>query len=132
MAFTVAKKTPTQTSQRQESEYDGLWINVGVETEIEGAEGEDAERKFVRLPRGIAVADLEDHKIYANTKPEWAEEAGMANGIMDIIREAGLALEEGEARVLNLQVQVYRRQEQVEAANSSPVDNNALKSAILG
>jgi len=86
------------------------------------------------LPRGIAVSYLDDHKIFASTKannPEWAESAALVNSIMDMVREAGLELEEGESTPINLQVQLYRRQEQVEQVAPASVDKN-LKAALFG
>ena len=135
MAFTLATKNGKRTSTssgastREESEFDGLWINVGVTSAIEGAE--DGETKFIRLPRGIAVSDLADHKVYANTNPDWAAEATLANGIMDVIRQAGLELEEGESIPLQLHVQLYKRQEQVEQAPAS-ADTADLRASIIG
>jgi len=131
MAFTIATKSRTNktAAARDEDEFAGLWINVGVDTAASEDEGE--ETHFNRLPRGIAVSDLKDHKIYASTNPEWAEEAKLVNSIMDMIREEGLKLEEGESRPINLSVQLYRRQEQVEQVASS-VDDKDLKNQLFG
>lgn len=126
MAFKLATKRTAQTTNRatnaDEDEYAGLWINVGVVTEVEG-EGETS-AKFNRLPRGIAVSDLVPHRLYANSherNPEWAEEAVLVNAIIDKIREAGLKLKEGEAIPLNFSVQLYRRQEQVASVNAPEI-----------
>jgi hypothetical protein len=125
MAFKLAtKRTANTTAVRNtdEDEYAGLWINVGVVTEVEG-EGESS-MKFNRLPRGIAVSDLVPHRLYANSherNPEWAEEAVLVNAIIDKIREAGLKLKEGEAIPLNFSVQLYRRQEQVASVNTPEI-----------
>lgn len=129
MAFTLAtsnKRTATTSNTREESEFDGLWLNVGVAT----SEEEDGDTKFVRLPRGIAVSDLQDHKVYANTNPEWAAEAQLVNSIMDMIRKRGLTLAEGEAMPINLSVQLYRRQEQVEQV-AAPADTSDLESQLF-
>lgn len=134
MAFTLATNNGRRTNNaapaaREESEFDGLWINVGVETALEGTDGEEA--KFVRLPRGIAVSDLVDHKVYASTNPDWAEEANIANAVMEAIRQKGLTLEEGEAVTMELSVQLYRRQEQVEQVAAS-ADTKAISAQIFG
>lgn len=120
MAITVTprtRNTRAAATVQDEDEYAGLWINVGVET----AESEEGETHFNRLPRGIAISDLKDHKIYASTNPEWGEEAQLVNSIMDMIREKGLTLAEGESMPINLSVQLYRRQEQVEQVASRQV-----------
>lgn len=132
MAFTIATKRPSNktagAATRDEDEFAGLWINVGVETSVEGED--DGDTKFNRLPRGIAVSDLNDHRVYASTNPDWAAEANLVNSIMAMIREKGLELEEGEAIPINLSVQLYRRQEQVEQAATS-VDAG-LKDKLFG
>jgi len=118
MAFTVTKTRKTnRNNESEKSEFDGLWINVGVVT----ADEEDgAEPKFNRLPRGIAISDLVEHKVYASTherNPDWAEEATVVNALINKIREVASTLEEGEAKPVQLSVQLYRKQAQVEAGN---------------
>lgn len=118
MAFTVTKSNRRKKTQAdsEKSEFDGLWINVGVVTSDE----ETGEETFNRLPRGIAVADLDLHKVYASTherNPAWAEEATVVNALINKIREVASQLEEGEAKPAQLAVQLYRKQEQVEAVD---------------
>ena len=133
MAVTLNTKPAVRTNSNvrrintEESPYDGIWLNIGIVTE-----DEDGNQKFNRLPRGIAVADLVPHKIYASTNPEWAEEAKAVNSLISILQKAGLKLEEGEARPLNLSVQIYRRQEQVEAVEATSVSEEDMEAAILG
>jgi len=132
MAFKPAASKTVPTSKKRsnvdEDEFAGLWINVGVVTAPEGEEGAE---KFNRLPRGIAVSDLEQHRIYANAherNPEWAEEAQIVNALIQKIREKSATLGEGESMPLNFSVQLYRRQEQVEsvAAPEVSVDLDSL------
>lgn len=134
MAFQLTStQRRTQTATRQErepSEFDGIWINVGLTIDVEGEDGK-VEQKFVRLPRGIAVADLIDHKVYASSNPDWAEEATMINEAMQALREGGLDLEEGQAVPLKMSVQLYRKQEAVEAAPAS-VGVKAMKNNLFG
>ena len=122
MAFTV-KKTRKAANESEKSEFDGLWINVGVVTSDE----DGTDQKFNRLPRGIAVADLELNKVYASTherNPEWAEEANVVNALITKIREVAMTLEEGEAKPVQLNVQLYRRQEQVASVDAPEVSVN--------
>lgn len=126
--------TSTKAASADEDQYAGLWINVGVITEEQDSEGNKVE-KFNRLPRGIAVSDLVDHKLYANSaerSPEWAAEASLVNMIMDAVREQGLTLEEGQAMPTNLSVQLYRRQEQVTAVPVKTADTAELKAKLFG
>jgi len=132
MAFTLQTKKNTNSNNRTEDndEFAGLWINVGVQTPVDGAEkGEDGEYdqddlKFVRIPRGIAISDMKNHRIYNSTNSDWAAEAALINSVMDAIREKAIVLEEGEAVPINLSVQLYRRQEQVESAAPSQPDKD--------
>jgi len=137
MAFTIAatrknnnSTTAGAAASQEKSEFDGLWINVGVVTEQTDEEGNTNE-KFNRITRGIAVSDLVDHKVYASTNPDWAAEANLVNQIHAAIREASLELEEGEARPVNLSVQVYRRQEQVEQVAPAAAQED-IKSQLFG
>ncbi len=134
MAFTLATKNANNTrrttaaSTREDDEFTGLWINVGIETNPEG--DEDAVR-FNRLPRGIAVSDLVEHKVYASTherNPDWAEEAVIVNALINKIREVGSKLEEGESIPMSFSVQLYKRQEQVESVASEANVNVDLDS----
>ena len=123
MAFklTTQRKSQTTTAAKaDEDEFAGLWINVGLVTA--DGEGEEAETKFNRLPRGIAVSDLTEHKVYSSTNPEWASEANLVNALINKIREKGAQLAEGEAMPLEFSVQLYRRQEQMESVNTPDVD----------
>jgi len=137
MAFTIATNRPKspvtkRAAAADEDQFAGIWINVGVVTE-ELVDGKVVE-KFNRLPRGIAVSDLVDHRLYANSaerNPEWAEEATLVNQIMDIVREQGLTLAEGESQPMNLSVQLYRRQEQVAAAPIPTADVSDLKAKLF-
>ncbi|ANJ20665.1 hypothetical protein RDp07_gp05 [Roseobacter phage RD-1410Ws-07] len=128
MAFTIkTNKTNKTNAASDEDEFAGLWINFGPEIEV----GDEGETKLARLPRGVAVSDLKDHKIYASTNPEWAEEAKTVNAVMAMIRKKGLSLEEGESVNLNLTVQLYRRQEQVEQVVSD-VNEADLEAQLFG
>lgn len=123
MAFKAIATTRSKAStaaKADSDEFAGLWINVGLVT-AEG-ESDDAPTKFNRLPRGIAVSDLEQHKVYASTNPEWASEAKLVNALIAKIREKGAELGEGESMPLDFSVQLYRRQEQVESVAATEVD----------
>jgi hypothetical protein len=132
MAFKPAASKTVSTTKRtvkaDEDEFAGLWINVGLVT---ADEDDESTAKFNRLPRGIAVSDLTEHRIYANSherNPEWAEEAQIVNALINKIREKSAELKEGESMPLHLSVQLYRRQEQVEsvAAPEVAVDLDSL------
>lgn len=124
MAFKLTPKTNTnrKSTQVSEDEFTGLWINVGIETQ-----DEDGKKRFNRLPRGIAVSDLDLHSIYAHSaerNPEWTQEAVLVNALIEKIREASNTLKEGESMPLQFSVQLYRRQEQIASVEAPKVDIN--------
>ena len=131
----VAK--PAATSEA--SEFDGFWINAGV---YMGEEGE-ADNKFVRLPRGIAVSDLKVRKVYETMDPEFAAQVNMMNEMILAIQEAcltageagkplaegeaGKPLAEGQSIPIQLSCVLYRRQEEAEVVQDTEVKTSVRK-----
>lgn len=115
------------TTDREPSEFDGFWINAGVN--MEGDEGEDS--TFVRLPRGIAVSDLQPRRIYDSMSPDFAAEASMMNQIITLIQEQCKSLEEGESIKLNMELQLYRKQEETEQ-HADTESNEKLNNILFG
>jgi len=109
-------------------EFQGLWINVGV---LQAAAEEGAAPNFVRLPRGVAVSDLKPRKIYDNMDPEFAASANLMNQLIAEIQKRALTLKEGESLPINLEVQLYRRQEE-SAVSETPAENADLAAALFG
>ena len=113
MAFQLNSKKnaatgTTRRAEREPSEYDGLWINVGVEIEVDG------ETYFARLNKGIAVADLELAKISPRTvesNPSYAKQLQAANTVVQALRKGGLQMDHGDSSPLKLSTQIYRVEE---------------------
>jgi len=122
----VKSNVAGSANTRTPSEYDGLWINVGVSM---GDTEEDS--TFVRLPRGIAVSDLKPRKVYDNMDPDFAAQVNLMNQLVMIIQKKCLELNEGEAVPIQLEAQLYRRKEEV-AAQPTPKANDDLASALFG
>lgn len=110
-----------------DDEFQGLWINIGVS--MAGA-GEGDTPTFVRLPRGVAVSDLKERKIYDNMDPEFAGQAKLMNQLITEIRKKALTLNEGQSIGINLEVQLYRRQEE-SAKSDAPMANADLATALF-
>ena len=108
-------------------EFTGLWINVGV-LQASNEEGEDP--NFVRLPRGVAISDLKPRKIYDNMDPSFAGQANLMNQLIAEIQKKSLTLREGESVPINLEVQLYRRQEE-SAKSETPMANEELAEALF-
>lgn len=121
-------RTYDRSDEREVSEFEGLWINVGVMT---GDENDEDSQSFNRLPRGIAVEDLVTRKVYDNMDPDFASSVRLMNQIIEMIRRKGLELDEGEAIPLNLSVQLYRRQEEAQDNGTDDVDPD-LEAKLFG
>lgn len=137
MAWKMPERKTNTTNRnngtnREPSPYDGLWINFGPSSIQKDEEGNEVE-VFHRLPRGVAVSDLQPHRIYATTKPDWAKEAALVNAVIEAIQAKGLTLEEGESVPLKLDVVLYRRQEALEGAPAqAEVDSDAVADQLFG
>jgi len=107
------------------SPWDGLYRNPGLTM----GEGEDG--KFVRIPRGVALADLKPRKIYDNMDADFAAEVEIMNEVIAALHAAGLPLKEGESVAVNLECRIYRRMEGVEAPVSNEVKSSVQK-ALFG
>jgi hypothetical protein len=112
----------------QPSEFEGIWLNIGVMT---GDENDPENQRFLRLPRGVAIEDLQTRRVYDTMDPDFAEDVHTTNNLIKTLQELGLELEEGESMNLNLSVQIYRRQEAQEDAGPTKEDRKALRAALL-
>lgn len=128
MAIVTANTRTTRAPLVAEvSEYEGLWINIGV-LQVGAEEGDTP--TFVRLPRGVAVSDLRPRKIYDNMDPDFAGQANLMNQLIIEIQKKALTLEEGESVPINLTVQLYRRQEE-STKTETPTANADLATALF-
>lgn len=127
MSVITANSTKTRTANntREASEFDGLWINAGVLV----GEGDDV--KFVRLPRGIAVSDLKTKAVYASMDPDYASEVTMMNELIGLIQKKAASLAEGEDAPINLELRLYRKQEEADVVATKEVTSN-LSAALFG
>ena len=126
----ISKNTRRNTTEREPSEFDGLWINVGVS--MKDPDGDkDAEPTFVRLPRGIAVSDLKHRKVYDNMDPEFAAQVNLMNSMITAIEGKCASLAEGESIPINMELRLYRRQEETEVA-ATPTATADLTAALFG
>lgn len=112
---------------REASEFDGLWINAGVNMPT----GDGDETKFVRLPRGIAVSDLKQRKVYETMDPDFAAEVAIMNTVIAEIQAAALDLAEGESKEISMDLRLYRRQEEAEVIANKD-DTASVREALFG
>lgn len=105
---------------REDDEFAGIYINIGLINETEDGP------VFNRLPRGIAVSDLQMQQVYEATPPELRDDRNQINALIEMIQEHALQLEEGESLPLNFAVQMYRRNE----ANGEVEINNEERETL--
>lgn len=126
---TVSKKAnlrSTSAAVQEINEFDGFWLNLGVQM---GTEGEAT--TFVRLPRGVAVSDLKPRKVYESMDPEFAAQVNLMNRLITIIQSKCAGMAEGDSIPINLEVVLYRRQEESEVA-TAPEETQDLEKALFG
>ena len=130
----LSTRRNTKTSEREVSEFDGYWINVGVSMEGDvnpEDENDVGPSTFVRLPRGIAVSDLKPRRIYETMDPDYAAQSNLMNQLIAVIEDECGKLEEGDSIPLNLELRLYRRQEETEVAPTKKA-NKDLRAALFG
>lgn len=129
---TVSRKATTTRAASnvvaEANEFDGFWLNLGVQMATDGeAEGATT---FVRLPRGVAVSDLKARKVYESTDPIYAAQTTLMNRVIALIQSKCAGMAEGESKPINLEVVLYRRQEESEVA-AAPDETSDLEKALF-
>jgi hypothetical protein len=119
-------RSTTAAAPAAQDEYAGLYINPGIWV------GTEDDPKFVRFPRGVAVSDLFERKLYEKMDPEFAAEQDLLNQRIARIKAKALTLDEGEYVVLNIPVVLYRKQEAVEMAPVAKPDATAIDEELFG
>lgn len=127
MAVISVNKPRRGATIQETDEFVGLWINVGVN--LAGV-SEGDEPVFVRLPRGVAVSDLKPRRIYDNMDEDFAAQANLMNQLILEIQKKALTLDEGQSVPINLEVMLYRRQEE-SAESASPEANADLAKSLF-
>lgn len=93
-----------QASERSERPKAQLWLNIGYSSGVKDEEGND---RFVSLPLGIPL-DTQEHLPTTSRNIDYANFQAARNNLLDQIMEAGKALKPGESRLLNLEIQLRR------------------------
>ena len=122
---TARRQVAGSTAVQETNEFDGFWLNLGVQM------GSEEASTFVRLPRGVAVSDLKPRKVYESMDPEYAAQTALMNRLITLIQSKCTGMSEGDSIPINLEVVLYRRQEESEVA-SAPEETNDLEKALFG
>jgi hypothetical protein len=102
-----------------------IYINVGVTVQMPNEEGEMVD-VFLSLPYGLPLDTMSDLVIRGNNQV-WNDQAAARNELKAALVKLGESLEQGVGQTMpKLQVQLYRRKEQVEHTAS----NNAVSQIL--
>lgn len=112
----AATTKPAATATRPKSQY---WLNIGYDS---GVIGEDGKSKFVSLPAGIPL-DGQEPLPTNSRNAEFSAFQAARNNLMEQIQAAAEALAPGEEKMLNLQIQLRRINED---AAELPAEQNAF------
>lgn len=105
------------TTERKASDF---WLNIGCT--IDGTDGKPV---FVSLPQGLALDDMKPQAIKGNNQ-DWIHLAQTKNALLEAVQNAAGGLKPGERKVIDLQVEIYRRAEPEQKGSTS--DNPLLAS----
>ena len=112
----AATTKPAATAARPKSQY---WLNIGYDS---GVAGEDGKSKFVSLPAGIPL-DGQEPLPTNSRNAEFSAFQAARNNLMEQIQAVAEALAPGEEKMLNLQIQLRRINED---AAELPAEQNAF------
>ena len=106
-----------------------FWLNVGYSS---GVKGEDGMERFVSLPSGIPL-DGHQERLSTNTRnTDYAAFQAARNELLDEILVVAEKLEPGEEKLLNLQIQLRRVNDEAEVIPAAQNQFLASKPSILG
>lgn len=91
-----------------------FWLNIGYAT---GETNNQGNEYFVSTPLGLPVDTQEAHKTNASD-PKYAQFLAAKNDLLAQLIALGESLEPGEARIVDLQVQLRRVGEEREVDNT--------------
>lgn len=116
--MTSGRRGNTRNTRRQseESEFDGIWLNLGKTSKDTG--------NFVRFNRGVALSDLIPKKLYEGMDDEFRSESVFMNKMLKALQTKAETLDEGESVSVKLEVVLYRRQEGLDNDGSEKLDRD--------
>lgn len=123
----AAKKPATGTTgaahsgQNTDRPKAQVWLNIGFTQEVILVQGdkEVPETRFVSLPQGIPLDTMEALATNSSNK-EFRAFQSARNDLLDQIMAAAEKLEAGEAKIINVQVELRRVK-----AEEAPIDSDA-------
>jgi hypothetical protein len=129
---TFGKKNSGSVGSKNDLPKAQFWINIGysVKVPVVEAGGKPAgeEDRFVSLPVGIPL-DTQEHLATNSRNEGFTAFQTARNDLLDQIHAAAKALKPGEEKILNLQIQLRRINE--DAAPIAAADNPFVKKLDL-
>lgn len=95
-----------------------LWINIGYEVEVETTDGAK-ETRFISTPMGMPV-DTQEPVASNSSNKLFAAQQAAKNDLLKQLITAGMDLEPGTSKIVNLQVELRR----VQAADANSLLND--------
>lgn len=113
-AFRIAfgdRSTPAKKDDKPKAVF---WLNVGYESDVKD---EDGTNRFVSLPFGIPL-DTQEALATNGKNREFAAFQQARNDLLEQIMECAQQLQAGESRLINLQVQIRKVNDEAEAISA--------------
>ena len=109
-------KPQANNSSKDDRPKAQFWLNIGYPVTVKTESGE--EQRFVSLPTGIPL-DTQEPLATNSRNAEFAAFQAARNNLHEQIMAAAQALQPGEEKILNLQIQLRRVNEESVAVDSS-------------
>lgn len=119
--------TKTEDSKKPEYEQAQVYANIGLMLPMQNADG-TVEEVFVSIPRGVAFDIMEPMTARGNN-PEYNRKVETGNFILAEYQKVAATLKPGETMVVDLKVQLLRRNEQGVAGTTASGSANPLLDA---
>ena len=134
----IAAAMNTARRQATKQLYEGaeksqFWLNIGYVldvTRIDEATGKEfTEQLFISLPKGVAL-DTQEHLSTNSRNEDFANLNGAKNSLLDQLKALAETLAPGETKIMNLQVELRRVNEENTTA-TKPEHNPFIKKLDL-
>lgn len=124
-AALAGKKETGSAMGKGERPQADVYLNIGITVQIPNADGQ-MEDVFLSLPYGLPLDTMNELVIRGNNT-EWNQTAAARNDLLKALVQMGNSLDSGTGKVMaNLEVQLYKRNEQKEAH----ADNNVMSQLL--
>lgn len=107
-----------------------VWLNIGITIQVPNEDGELVD-KFVSLPMGLALDNMDPIETKPSDTPEWVEEVRMRNLLLSVLKAETRSdkLAPGQTAMLNLPLKAQARRVP-EASAETPVGESPALSAL--